>query len=142
LASCHQSLIANDFAIAKKIAAWKEQVATGWDAIEVVVKDVPEVLFTNPKVAENYTMNFVIDTASINDQGIGLEFVATKIGKNNQEVLYDVKEFQLEKVEGSKMFFTLDYQMNMAGSFKFGFRMFPKNDLLPHRQDFCYVRWV
>lgn len=28
-----------------------------------------------------------------------------------------------------------------AGSFKQAFRMYPKNALLPHRQDFCYVRW-
>ena len=28
-----------------------------------------------------------------------------------------------------------------AGSFKVAYRMFPKNPELPHRQDFCYVRW-
>ena len=28
-----------------------------------------------------------------------------------------------------------------AGSFKQAFRMYPKNAFLPHRQDFCYVRW-
>ena len=29
-----------------------------------------------------------------------------------------------------------------AGSFKTGVRMYPKNDKLPHRQDFCYVKWL
>ena len=31
--------------------------------------------------------------------------------------------------------------METAGSFKVSYRMFPKNADLPHRQDFCYVRW-
>jgi glycogen phosphorylase len=142
LATCHASLEANDFAKAKQIAEWKEKVASGWDGIEVVSKDIPEKLLHNPQVAEDYKINIVIDTKSINDNGIGLEFVATKVGKNNEDVLYDVQEFKLVKTEGSKMYFALDYQMNMAGAFKFGFRMFPKNEALPHRQDFCYVRWV
>ena len=142
LAKCHAALEANDFAKAKQMAQWKEKVAAGWDGIEIVSKDVPEKFLLNPQVAEDYKMNIVIDTQSIDDNGIGLEFVATKVGKNNEDVLYDVQEFKLEKIEGSKMYFTLDYQMNMAGAFKFGFRMFPKNEDLPHRQDFCYVRWV
>jgi len=29
-----------------------------------------------------------------------------------------------------------------AGTFKCGVRMYPKNKLLPHRQDFCYVKWL
>jgi len=29
-----------------------------------------------------------------------------------------------------------------AGSFKTGVRMYPKNNNLPHRQDFCYVKWL
>jgi len=40
------------------------------------------------------------------------------------------------------LFFNLEFQLNMAGTFKYGFRMFPKNEDLPHRQDFCYVRWI
>ena len=30
----------------------------------------------------------------------------------------------------------------LAGSFKTCVRMFPKNANLPHREDFCYVKWL
>ena len=30
----------------------------------------------------------------------------------------------------------------ITGSFKTGVRMYPKNENLPHRQDFCYVKWL
>ena len=33
------------------------------------------------------------------------------------------------------------HSLSNSGSFKVAYRMFPKNVDLPHRQDFCYVRW-
>jgi starch phosphorylase len=99
-------------------------------------------LIHNPEVGELYDINIVVDINGINDKGIGIELVATKLGKNNVDTLYDVVEMKLVNTEGSTMHFNLEYQLNRAGSFKFGFRMFPKNEDLPHRQDFCYVRWI
>ena len=135
-------LKANKFAKAKEIAAWKEKIAIGWDNIEVALMDVPEKLIHNPEVGEVYTINIVIDVHEINDKGIGIELVSTKLGKNNVDILYEVQELKLVKTEGTKLFFNLEFQLNMAGTFKYGFRMFPKNEDLPHRQDFCYVRWI
>ena len=135
-------LKANKYAKAKEIAAWKEKIAKGWDNIEVTMMDVPEKLIHNPEVGEVYAINIVIDVHEINDKGIGVELVSTKLGKNNVDTLYEVQELKLIKTEGTKLFFNLEFQLNMAGTFKYGFRMFPKNEDLPHRQDFCYVRWI
>ena len=104
--------------------------------------DVPENLIHNPQVGEVNNINIVIDVKDIDDNGIGIELVATKLGKNNVDTLYDVEELKLVKTEGTKLFFNLEYQLDMASTFKYGFRMFPKNEDLPHRQDFCYVRWI
>ena len=142
LSSRSALLKANEFAKAKEIAAWKEKVAKGWDNIEVLFMDVPEKLIHNPEAGEAYPINIVIDVHEINDKGIGIELVSTKLGKNNVDTLNDVQELKLVKTEGTKLFFNLNYQLNMAGTFKYGFRMFPKNEDLPHRQDFCYVRWI
>ena len=35
----------------------------------------------------------------------------------------------------------LKLQTAHAGTFKAAVRMYPKNDKLPHRQDFAYVKW-
>ena len=48
----------------------------------------------------------------------------------------------LKKAEGSHLFFENVYQLDYAGGMKFGLRMYPQNELLPHRMDFCYVRWL
>ena len=142
LASRSAILNANNYAKAKEIATWKEKIAEGWNRINVLSLEVPEKLLHNPQVGEMYNINIAIDTNELNDKGIGVELVATKLGKNNVDILYDVEELKLVKTDGSKMFFSIDYQLNKAGSFKYGFRMFPKNEDLPHRQDFCYVRWI
>lgn len=142
LASRSALLKANKYSKAKEIAAWKEKIAAGWDKIQILSLDVPEKLIHNPQVGEINTINIVIDVHEIKDKGIGIELVATKLGKNNVDTLYDVEELKLVKTEGTKLFFSIEYQLNMAGTFKYGFRMFPKNEDLPHRQDFCYVRWI
>jgi len=132
----------NGFSKAKEISAWKDKVANAWDAIEVVNVNIPEKLIHNPQVGEDYSLGVVVDVKALNDKGIGIELVVTKLGDNNKVMLYDVEELKLVKVEDTKLYFGIDYQMNRAGSFKYAFRMFPKNEDLPHRQDFCYVRWI
>lgn len=132
----------NNFAKAKEIAAWKEKMASLWDKIEVTKVDIPEKFIHEPIVGEDYEMNLEIDTKDVNEKGIGLELVITRLDKNNKDSLYDIEEMQLVKSEGSKLTFSTDYKLNLAGSFKYAFRMFPKNEDLPHRQDFCFVRWI
>ena len=67
--------------------------------------------------------------------------MVTYLDEKNRMRKLESKEFYLVKAEGSRLSFELDYQINRAGSFKYAFRMFPKNADLPHRMDFCYVRW-
>jgi len=142
LADRSEYLRANDFAKAKEMAAWKEKMANGWNNIEIVTMDVPEKMNHNPQAGEVYSINIVIDTKDDNENGIGIELVSTKSDKNNVDRLYSVEELSLVKTEGSKLYFNIEKQLKMAGAFKYGFRMFPKNEDLPHRQDFCYVRWI
>jgi starch phosphorylase len=135
-------LAENGYAKAKEIVAWKEKIAANWDNIRVLSEDIPENLLRNPQVGEAYNIVLVIDIDGIKDKGVGIELVVTKLDKNNVDSLFDVQELQLVKTEESKMFFNIKYQQNKAGSFKYGFRIFPKNEDLPHRMDFCFVRWI
>ena len=129
----------NNFAKAKEIAAWKENMSSKWYEIEITEVNIPEKLIHDPHVGEDYPLEVVIDTKGLNDKGIGIELVVVKKDKNNKDLLHDVEELNLVRTDGSKMYFSMDYQMNLAGSFKYAFRMFPKNENLPHRQDFCRI---
>ncbi len=135
-----KALAANGYAKAKEIAAWKEEVAQKWDEIQVVSvqkQEVPNHILESGKV---YVINVVIDEKGLDD-AIGLEMVTTYQNKDDVQKIYSVEPFKVVKREGSLFTFQLKMKMENAGSFKTAFRMFPKNADLPHRQDFCYVRW-
>lgn len=135
-------LSANNYEKAKEISDWKEKMAAGWSSIEVVSIDIPENLIKYPQVGEDYKINIVVDVKQEDLKGIGIELVAIRTDQNNNSELSDVQELTLVKTEGTKMFFSINYELDNAGAYKYGFRMYPKHELLPHRQDFCYVRWL
>lgn len=140
LAKRHALLAADNFKTAKEIAAWKENMAAHWDEIEVVHIDMPE--FTHPNVGEKVRVAVELDTHTLNDKGVGVELVAIRTSLHNNDKLYEVEPLKLVKAEGTHLFFETNYQFDYAGGMKFGLRMYPHNDLLPHRMDFCYVRWI
>lgn len=132
----------NNFEKAKEITQWKEAIAENWDNIEVVEINMPDKMIHNPQAGEKYSIDIVIDLHNGNEKGIGIELVTLGTDQNNQDKLIATKELSLTKAEGSRLHFSINYQLDNAGVFKYGFRMFPKNDLLPHRQDFSFVKWL
>ena len=135
-------LSAKNYEIAKEIADWKEKVAAEWHNIEVISVELPEKLVQNPQVGEDYNINVTLDVKQNTMKGIGIELVAIQTDPNNNSKLSSVDELTLVKTDGTKLTFNINYQLDNAGAYKYGFRMFPKNELLPHRQDFCFVRWI
>ena len=134
-------LTENNYAKAKELAAWKEKIAEHWDQIEIVSATVSDKLIENPEVGDKYVAEVVLDTKSLNDNGIGIDFVSTMKDNNNNDKIDEVKEMKLVKEEGTKLYFKLEDRVSRSGTFKYAFRMFPSNKDLAHRQDFCYVRW-
>ena len=133
-------LSANDNRLAKEIAQWKETVAERWDAINVVSKE-SNIPVEGPVSGVPYILRFVIDEQGLND-AIGLELVTVKTNKDGEDSIGAIRPFKVVKVEGNLYTFECDLQTAHAGSYKAAVRMFPKNDKLPHRQDFAYVKWL
>ncbi len=131
-----------NYAKAKEIAAWKENMASNWDDIVVESLEVSNIHEHEFAVGDSYTCNAVVDTKSLNDNGIGIELVVTYTDEQGADHIQKVKEFDLVKTAGSKLYFELTTQMVRSGNFRYAFRMFPKNADLPHRMNFCYVRWI
>lgn len=141
LAKRFQTLAANDNAKAKEIAAWKEDVVAKWDSIEIVSCDkVEELKNGDIESGKEYTITYVIDEKGLND-AVGLELVTTYTTADGKQHVYSVEPFSVVKEEGDLYTFQVKHSLSNAGSFKVSYRMFPKNPELPHRQDFCYVRW-
>ena len=134
-----KKLSANNNKLAKELAAWKETVAQRWDSIRVVSKD-DSVLY-GAETGKKYTLRYVIDEQGLND-AVGLELISIKTDKNGEEHIFSKREFTMVGRDGNNYTFEATFEPNVAGAFKSCVRMYPKNENLVYREDFCYVKWL
>ena len=134
------SLKADDFKVAREIVSWKEEVASKWDQIQVLNATINDAeLGGNPRSGSELVAECTIDTKGIG-RGIGVELVINKV-EDGVRQFFATEPLEVIKEDGSVLTYRLKYKLKEAGEFAFSFRMYPKCDLLPHRQDFAYLRW-
>ena len=140
LAARSAHLTKDNYAKAREIVAWKEEMAAAWDKIVVEKVDIPDDIH-HTKVGESLSLAVTLDVSQAGiSSGIGIEFVGERQTLEG-ETEHIVAEMNQVQAEAGKMRFELNYRLKKAGQFQYSFRMFPKNAELPHRMDFCYVRW-
>ena len=135
-----KELSKDGYRLAKDIAQWKETVAERWDGICVVncEWDFP---ITGGVANEEYHLKYVINEQGLDD-AVGLEKVNIYIDKNGEERVYNVEPLEVTGKEGNNYTFEATLYPQRFGVYKSAVRMYPKNKNLPHRQDFCYVKWL
>ena len=135
-----KEIAADGYRLAKDIAHWKETVAERWDAVNVVSSEW-EVPAAGAETGRKYKIRYVINEQGLDD-AIGLELVNIHTNKNGEEHVFSKVPLKVVSREGNNYVFEGLMDPDHSGIFKSAVRMFPKNDLLPHRQDFCYVKWL
>jgi phosphorylase/glycogen(starch) synthase len=128
----------DDFEMTKKIASWKKRIAKSWNNINVLEVSLfnknTEILDIN----QVYEGKVVLDLNEIAANEVGVELVITE----NGERLISTHEFSLKDYVGDKATYTTQVKISQPGTFTYGIRLFPKHELLPHRQDISFVRWI
>jgi len=144
LATRSAILTANQYAKAKEISAWKEEVAEHWDDFEVESFTCDPDMFAGNGALTGYEYIFklVIDRHDLKGM-LGVDMLVTRDNPETKEPeVVNKHDFTLVKEEGSKLYFESKVIPDNSGSLKLGFRVYPKNPDLPHRMDFAYVRWI
>ncbi|MBR1732484.1 MAG: DUF3417 domain-containing protein, partial [Alloprevotella sp.] len=119
---------------------WKELVAERWDDITVVNTERWDISDSQQLVSgQEFCVRHTVDERGLED-AIGIDLVLVS-NTDGQDHLERVIPMNVVKREGNLYTFEVKTSIDMAGSYKAAFRMYPKSHLLPHRQDFCYVRW-
>lgn len=137
----YHKLKADNYKKAKEIAAWKNEVVEKWNDIEIVSSERTDAERQGIlETGEGYKVKFVIDEKGL-DNAIGIELVVTETDKEGKEKIHCVKPLEMIERNGDLFTFEGTFKLSNSGSFKIAYRMFPKHEDLPHRQDFCYVRW-
>ena len=130
----------DNYRLAKEIAHWKEAVAERWDDICVVSSEY-SFPSTGGETGQSYQLKFVINEQGLDD-AVGLEKVNILVDKDGTEHVFSVEPLNVTGREGNFYTFEATLSPKQSGEYKSAVRMYPKNKLLPHRQDFCYVKWL
>ena len=135
-----KELSKDDNRLAKEIAQWKETVAERWDAINVVSCEW-NFPATGCEAGQKYHIKYVINEQGLDD-AVGLEKVNVCLDKDGNEKVFSVEALNVTGRDGNNFIFEAELAPNQFGQYKSAIRMYPKNKNLPHRQDFCYVKWL
>ncbi|WP_299582572.1 alpha-glucan family phosphorylase [uncultured Sunxiuqinia sp.] len=135
-------LKADDFKEAREIVAWKNKVASTWESIELKELEMADGITNAIRIGEEYLAQVVLDLKGLSPDEVGVEIVMTETaGLNDEPELVERKEFDLVKSENGLTTYKLNLHLVHPGAYNYAIRMFPKNEKLPHRQDFTYLRW-
>ena len=135
------SIVADDFAQAREIAAWKKHVMRHWNEVEVVSYTQPDASY-NLSPNNHLDSRVVLQLGELKPEDIGVELLFCTTNRKGDLHIRDKAEFQLTSFEDGVATFDASVLPERTGMYQVAARIYAKNDKLPHRQDFGLVRWL
>lgn len=137
-----QKIKKDDFQLAKDLASWKKSVSRNWENIEIVSLKQLDISKEPIVIGEKYTASVKIKLNGLSTDDIGVELVVAEPVEDNKVLVRHTQEFKVVNEENNIVTYELDIIPTEPGVFDAGIRVYAKNNNLPHRQDFCLVKWV
>lgn len=131
----------NNHALAKEISEWKTKVTREWNEIHTDLLVMPDFNKQEIVLGKTHSARLVLDIGELSIDDLGVEMVAVKSEKG-KDTIFATHEFSPVKCENGKATYTLEFTPCNQGQFKIALRVYPKNNSLPHRQDFALVKWI
>ncbi len=132
----------NNFEKAKEIAEWKETITSEWKKIYAESVNVHELTANALVPGETYKGGISININGLKPKDIGVEMVISESNNEGGLIITDIINLNRESINGSSVYYSFEFSPSKPGSINYAFRIYPKNDLLPHRQDCPVVSWV
>lgn len=142
LAVRHKLLRKDKFKQAVSLTTWKKSLRSEWDAVQVSSSNLFDAENNALMVGDPFKGEITLHVGGLDAKNIGVEVVFFKRVKEIELELKLKEELRLVKVEGREATYSCNIEPKLAGVYEFGFRVYPKSDLLPHQQDVGLVKWV
>ncbi len=139
----NRQVVANDFAEAREIAAWKRRVSRSWDKVSVVDFKQYDIAHSAVKLGGHYNLEVEVDIDGLLPEDIGVELVvAEQVVEGKPVRIRAIRPFRQTSLEGRIALYRLETIPQYSGAFDAAIRVYAKNSKLPHRMDFALVKWV
>ena len=126
----------------RKLVKWKKKVVRSWESIELVSMTIPDSTKEPLKLGDDFRTELVLDLHELQPEDIGIEVI---FGQKENDVVNEIlfiEEMQVIESNGHTVKFACNMPSNRSGVYDYAFRIFPKNELLPNRQDFNLIKWL
>lgn len=136
-----ESLLADDFRLAREIAAWKKNVTREWPNIEVLSYTQPESSYVL-SLSKELTAEVVLNIGDLSPEDIGVEMLFAVTDNKGKLHIQDKCDLEVVEAKDGVVKYQASILPERTGMYQVATRLYPKNALLPHRQDFGLVRWL
>ncbi len=136
-----QMLVGDDYAIARKISAWKSRMRRYWNDIEVISQKLPEASYSLDH-GSDLNVEVVLNLGNIKPEEIGVEVLVATTDRKRQLHIQEVFQSNVVEYKDGIATYRASVEPQRAGMYQFAVRMYAMNELLPHRQDFELVKWL
>ena len=134
-------IAAEDYRVAKDLAAWKAHMSSEWNNMRILSYTQPATSYVLSQ-KNMLTSEVVIDLGRIKPEHVGVEMLFTFSDKNGKLHIAEICQFELVSYEDGIATFRASVLPERTGMYQVGTRVYPKNSELPHRQDFPVVKWL
>jgi phosphorylase/glycogen(starch) synthase len=135
-------LKADNYSTAAELAQWKENIRSAWDEMEIVSVRVPDASSEPLKLGKLFKAEIEINSHGIPAGDLGVELLFGKPVHGLVERPLFIEPLNVVNESEQTVTFACSFKVEHTGRLDFAFRIYPKNNLLPHRQDFPMVKWV
>ena len=135
------SVKADDFKVAREIAAWKAHVRREWPNVQLISRSTPETSY-DLTLANQFHVELELKLGDLTPEDIGVEVVFAQVDNRGVRHINDVQEFKATEFKDGIAKYQVNCLPEKTGAYEVCARVFAKNPLMPHRQDFECVKWL
>lgn len=142
LANRNRKVIHSNYNLASKLAAWKAEIWNKWDNIELVDMQAYDTDNYSLPLGRPFNAKIKLNLDGLSAKHLGIELVFFKRENETSLKIGKIVPLELTAEDGYIATYECHIDPQLAGVHEYGFRLFPKLESLPNRQDFNLVRWL
>ena len=135
------SVVADDYKIAREIAAWKKRVRREWENVTLISRSGPDISYDLSDKNRLHS-EVVLNLGDLTPDDIGVETIFAYTDAHGQLHISEINEYQPVDFADGVCKYQCTFLPDKTGMYQVATRVFAKNPKMPHRQDFECVKWL
>jgi len=132
----------DDFHLAREMEAWKAKMRAGWQHLEVRRIAVPDPARRTLGLGDDFVAEIELKLNGIKAEDLGIDILFGQKEMDTVKKIMHKEEMKMVESAPGTAKFTCKIAMEKIGVYHYAFRLYPKNNQLPHRQDFNLIKWL